>query len=321
MDQLSLLGSSESLPWQIARDTNVRIGVCSWADATLIDSGFYPPRVNTAEKRLRYYAEHFPIVEVDSTYYAIPDPQTAHSWAVRTPPDFKFNVKAFSLFTGHPTRPAGIPSDLRPYVDPNSTGEFFYIDSVEPALLTEIWSRFAYAVQPLVESGKLGVIMCQFPPWYTSSPETRTRVEACLEGLGEALPGVEACVEFRSASWMQTKSRQRRILNWLHTTPANYVAVDEPQGTDNSVPPVIDPAARIAVIRFHGRNRSAWTEPGVSVQERFRWEYSDDELGGWVPRVRELSGTANEVHVMMNNCHGDFSIKAANDFTRLYARR
>ena len=92
----------------------VRVGTASWTDRTLIESGWYPPKANNPEKRLRYYARQFPLVEVDATYYALPAEQTAMAWAARTPHGFKFNVKAFSLFTHHPTPVAALPKDLRP---------------------------------------------------------------------------------------------------------------------------------------------------------------------------------------------------------------
>ena len=90
------------------------MGTASWTDRTLIDSGWYPPEAGTPEQRLRYYARQFGLVEVDATYYALPAEQTAAAWAARTPAGFTFNVKAFSLFTQHPTRVAALPADLRP---------------------------------------------------------------------------------------------------------------------------------------------------------------------------------------------------------------
>ena len=88
----------------------VRVGTASWTDRTLLESGWYPPEADTPEKRLRYYARQFALVEVDATYYALPAEQTAAAWAARTPAGFTFNVKAFSLFTQHPT-PVGRAAD------------------------------------------------------------------------------------------------------------------------------------------------------------------------------------------------------------------
>src|SRR5690348_13360335 len=100
----------------------VRVGTASWTDRTLIESGWYPPEANNPEKRLRYYARQFPLVEVDATYYALPAEQTARAWAERTPPGFTFNIKAFSLFTQHPTPVRAFPADrARRRVQPGRT--------------------------------------------------------------------------------------------------------------------------------------------------------------------------------------------------------
>jgi uncharacterized protein YecE (DUF72 family) len=91
----------------------IRVGTAGWTDRSLIASGWYPADANTPEKRLRYYARQFPLVEVDATYYALPAEQTARAWAERTPAGFTFNIKAFSLFTQHPTPVRALPTDLR----------------------------------------------------------------------------------------------------------------------------------------------------------------------------------------------------------------
>jgi len=68
--------------------SNILIGTASWTDKSLITSGrFYPPKCSTPEDRLRYYSSQFPLVEVDSSYYAMPKPEVAQLWAERTPPD------------------------------------------------------------------------------------------------------------------------------------------------------------------------------------------------------------------------------------------
>src|SRR5438874_2663413 len=91
----------------------IRVGTAGWTDKLLIDSGWYPPDATTPEKRLRYYAGQFPLAEVDSAYYALPAERTAAAWSARTPAGFTFNVKAFSLFTQHPTPVRALPADLR----------------------------------------------------------------------------------------------------------------------------------------------------------------------------------------------------------------
>src|SRR5919109_3318372 len=100
-------------PLKLAEAT-VRIGTASWTDPTMVAPGvFYPPDATNAEDRLRYYADQFPIVEVDSTYYFPPTLKNAALWAERTPTHFTFHVKAYSLLTEHPTRPASLFEDLQ----------------------------------------------------------------------------------------------------------------------------------------------------------------------------------------------------------------
>ena len=86
------------------------VGSCSWTDPTLIACGrFYPQGVSSAEDRLRFYARQFPLVEVDSTYYAPPSERNSRLWVERTPEGFTFNVKAYGLLTGHPARTERLP--------------------------------------------------------------------------------------------------------------------------------------------------------------------------------------------------------------------
>src|SRR5438876_675957 len=143
----------------------VRVGTASWTDRTLIESSWYPPEADTPERRLRYYARQFSLVEVDATYYALPAEQTAMAWAARTPAGFTFNVKAFSLLTQHPTPVKALPVDLRPAAE--KTGkDRIYLKDVDQAVTDQVWERFLGALEPLRQAGKLGAILLQFPPWF-----------------------------------------------------------------------------------------------------------------------------------------------------------
>jgi uncharacterized protein YecE (DUF72 family) len=146
----------------------IRVGTASWTDKTLIASGWYPQEANTAEKRLRYYARQFPLVEVDSTYYGLPAEQTAAMWAQRTPPGFIFNIKAFSLFTQHPTPVGALPAGLREAAERTGKARV-YLKDVAPEVTEQAWDRFLAALEPLRKAGKLGPILLQFPPWFPIS--------------------------------------------------------------------------------------------------------------------------------------------------------
>ncbi|HEU4425057.1 MAG TPA: DUF72 domain-containing protein, partial [Pilimelia sp.] len=114
----------------------IKVGTASWTDRTLLASGWYPQTADTAEKRLAYYAKQFPLVEVDATYYSPPAEQTAALWADRTPAHFTFNIKAFSLLTGHPTKVSALYKDLRPETDKKN----IYPDDLSPQAYEDVWT-------------------------------------------------------------------------------------------------------------------------------------------------------------------------------------
>src|ERR1700758_3865300 len=130
----------------------VRVGTASWTDRTLIESGWYPPEANNPEKRLRYYARQFPLVEVDSAYYALPAERTAAAWTERTPAGFTFNIKAFSLFTQHPTPVRALPADLRESAA-KAGKDRVYLKDVGPEVAEAAWDRFLAPAEPLGRYG------------------------------------------------------------------------------------------------------------------------------------------------------------------------
>src|SRR3954453_2921125 len=126
------------------------VGTASWTDKTLLESGWYPPDVTTPEERLRFYAEQFPLVEVDSTYYTPPNERNSELWAARTPAVFRFNVKAFSLLTGHPTRPSALYKDLRP----EGAGKNLYPKDLDDSVIDQGWDRFLSPPPPSPPGGE-----------------------------------------------------------------------------------------------------------------------------------------------------------------------
>ncbi len=278
--------------------TEIRVGTAGWTDKTLIESDWYPDDAGNPEKRLRYYASQFPLVEVDSAYYALPAEQTAAAWAERTPARFTFNVKAFSLFTQHPTPVKALPKDLREEAG-KAGKDRVYLKDVDPKLADEAWSRFLAALRPLREAGKLGAILLQFPPWF---PIGRANKQYILDCAQRVAPG-RVCVEFRNRTWM-TEDNQKETLDFLSAHDLPYVCVDEPQGYSNSIPPVLAATSDLAVVRLHGHSEH-WD--AKTVQERFNYRYSDEELKTWAGNVRRLAADADETHVVFNNCYRDYA--------------
>jgi uncharacterized protein YecE (DUF72 family) len=282
----------------------IRIGTAGWTDKSLIDSGWYPPGTSNPEKRLRYYATQFPLVEVDSAYYALPAERTAAAWAERTPDRFTFNIKAFSLFTKHPTPVRMLPADLREAAGKAGKAgkagrDRVYLKDVDPEVTDEAWDRFLAALEPLRQAGKLGAILFQFPPWFPISHANKDYILACAE---RAAPR-RVCVEFRNHTWM-TEENQKETLKFLSTHDLPYVCVDEPQGYSNSIPPVLAATSDLAVVRLHGHS-DQWESH--DIQERFRYRYGDDELAQWAGNVKRLAEDAAETHVVFNNCYHDYA--------------
>ena len=297
-------------PWP-ARAGNIRVGTASWTEKTLLASrAFYPSVAGTPERRLRYYARHFPIVEVDATYYALPSVENARGWADRTPADFAIGVKAYAALTDHPIQPMRLPKDLQAEV-PRAlrVKRNVYPRELPPAVLEEIWKRFGTALEPVRAAGKLAYLLFQMPKWFVPSRESH----AYLESLPARLPGAPIAVEFRQASWM-TEERRERTIDFLRRHHLVYVSVDEPQGTRSSVPPVAATSSEdLSIVRFHGRNQAAWDRPGATTTERFGYLYRPDELREWVPRIRELARRTRDVHVLMNNCYREYAVQNAKD--------
>lgn len=293
----------------------VLCGIAGWADKSLIDSKlFYPMAVKTSADRLAFYASQFPLVEVDSTYYGIPKPETVEAWVAKTPAHFTFDVKSFSLFTNHPTRPLSMPPDLREGL-PAALREKrnLYLEHVADDIVDETWDRFRAALEPLRAAGKLAAVFFQFPPWFLPSSRSLAYVEQCQERMH----GYQVAVEFRRPEWLDARHRDG-TLAFLTSRGIPYVAVDVPEGHATSMPSVYNVTSdKLAAIRFHGRNHQTWDLKGVPPNVRFRYDYTDQELSEWVPRIKEMERSAGRVHALMNNNYSNYSVKNAQQLERL----
>ena len=277
----------------------VLVGTASWSSKTLVDSArFYPPGVSSAEARLRYYATRFPLVEVDSSYYALPTPSTAQLWAERTPDAFTMNVKAFRLFTGHPTSPTVLPKDIRAAL-PASAKAHLYLRDVPAELLDELWRRFIEALAPLRASAKLGLVHFQFPPWVLRDVDGHDHVRICIERMA----GHTLSVEFRHQSWFADAHAIASTLAFERELGVVHTVVDGPQGFTNSVPALWEAThPAIALLRLHGRNTETWNLKGArDSSERFNYDYSEVELHELAHKVLRLASQAPTTHVVFNN--------------------
>lgn len=297
----------------------IRVGTASWTDKTLIACGrFYPKGASTAEGRLRYYASQFNLVEVDSSYYAMPTPQTAQAWGQRTPEGFVMNVKAFRLFTGHQTEPKVLHADLRDALGGASAPQLFYGD-VPAEIQGELWHRFREALLPLRAAGRLGLVHFQFPPWVMAGSAGRAQVEHCVDHMA----GHDLSVEFRHRSWFVNADETRATIAFLREMGAAHTVVDGPRGFSNSVPAVWEAThPRFALLRLHGRNSKTWNIKGAtSASDRFNYDYPERELAELVPRLERLALTALQTHVIFNNNMEDQGQRNARTMVGLLAAR
>jgi uncharacterized protein YecE (DUF72 family) len=297
---------------------NIYYGTSSWTDKTLIASKrFYPSEARSAADRLRYYAERFPFVEVDSTYYALPSERNASLWVERTPAHFVFNIKAFGMLTQHPVNTRSLPAQVKEELPGDTMDKSRLYPKDLPEKASElVWSMFASAIEPLRAAGRLGAVLFQFPRWFVRSRKSFDY----LRELGERV-SYPVAVEFRGGGWMEPDKRESTLAQ-LEELGMAYVVVDEPQGFKSSVPPVAAcTSPDLAIIRFHGRNAETWEKPGLSAAERFRYLYSEDELREWVETARELASQTKQLQILMNNCYEDYGVVNAAQMAALLANR
>ena len=295
---------------------SVLVGTASWSSKTLVESRrFYPPGVGSAEQRLRYYASRFPLVEVDSSYYAIPAPATAQLWAERTPEGFVINVKAFRLFTGHQTSPAVLHADLRAALSTRAPGKSLFYRDTPAEIRDELWRRFIEALAPLKASGRLGLVHFQFPPWVVRSPAGEAQVRLCVERMRGHTVGVE----FRHRSWFDGERATAATLALERELQLVHTVVDGPQGFANSVPAVWEAThPGELLLRLHGRNRATWNiKEAADASERFDYDYAEPELLELAARVAAASRSAIRTQVVFNNNREDQGQRNAATMMRL----
>ncbi len=267
----------------------ILVGTCNWAD----HKDFYPEALQHGRRqrdRLTYYAQFFPVVEIDTTFYGIPKPQVVSGWVERTPETFRFNIKAYRSLTWH-EREGG---RARP---PTRDEE----------------RDFLAAVEPLRDSGKLTAVHYQFPPWFTNRPDNR----GVLLGVRERHPDDIIAVEFRHRSWFDADAWPRTE-DLLRELDAVYVGVDAPQlGSGTAPPHLAITSRRLCIARFHGRNYQTWYKRSATSAERFDYLYTPTQLQSWVPAIQAAAAQDVPVHVLLNNNASNYAVVNAFDMAAL----
>lgn len=290
------------------------VGTCSWADESMVKS-WYPKEYRSSENRLQYYSTYFDTVEVDSTFYALPKAEYCARWDQSTPDDFVFHIKAFGLMTDHSVQPSRLPPKLREYN--YELTRFGNVKNPPPRMIRESFDLFVKAIEPIRSAGKLGVVLFQFPPYFTATSRQEIRRNlAWIRRSRELMAGYDLAVEFRHSSWSKSPTRGK-LLRFLRQEGLSLVSVDEPQTGQRSFPKLIESTGRYGYIRFHGRNRANWNRRTESAAERFKYRYSEDELREWVDDVAHLCDATDKTFVMFNNCYADYAPTNALDMKNI----
>ena len=220
---------------------------------------FYPSGMPKKDW-LIYYAREFNACEINATYYTLLNPAALESMAMKTGDDFLFIVKANRQMTHER--------------DDNEA----------------VFEVFREMLRPLIDGGKLGCVLAQFPYSFRFSDQNRDYVEAFRKRLGD-LPVV---VEFRNARWLRED-----VFGWLRSHGLGFCCVDEPP-LPNLLPPIAEATGNIAYVRFHGRNKEKWWQH-EHAYERYDYSYSPEELEEWLPKIRYLDNMAERTFVFANN--------------------
>lgn len=264
----------------------IRIGLTGWGDHHTLY-----PRGTESRHKLQIYSEHFPVVEVDSSYYAIQSEKNYSKWVDETPASFSFVIKAYQGMTGH------------------TRGEIPF------ASVKEMFLRFKESIRPVVEAGKLSAILFQYPPWFDCTRENVQVLKYTKEEMGD-LP---VALEFRNQTWFTEEMRERTLSfmereGWIHSI------CDEPQAGIGSVPTVLHPThSDLTLVRFHGRNAAGWNKTGTANWRdvRYLYNYSLEELKEWQVLIEEILKKSKEVCILFNNNSGGHAAQNAKQMIQL----
>jgi uncharacterized protein YecE (DUF72 family) len=267
--------------------TSVRVGTSGWSYPNGQGSWngvFYPPRRAggfRAGEELAYYAEHFDTVEVNSTFYRPPEARVARRWVEQTPRDFRFSVKLYQAFT-HP----GMHGRGRN--DPSQPGS-----SPVPDPSRADFEQFLAGIDPVVSSGKLGMLLVQFPPAFHLTDESRDYLHALLASLGD-LP---LAVELRHRSWSDARAVTESLLAEFGAT---WVQIDEPKFRLSIRQDLRDSRSPGYYLRLHGRNAANWWKHD-SPDDRYNYLYSAGEVNEFAEAVRAADTRVDKTYVYFNN--------------------
>lgn len=264
----------------------IKIGLTGWGDHPSIYS------MNlTKRDRLFDYSGHFPIVELDTSFYAIPSVQNVEKWIRETPEQFQFIVKAYQGMTGH-------LRDDNPYETRN-----------------EMFKAFCQCASAFQKSNKLAMLLVQFPPWF----DCTSKNVLYILYVKQQLQGYPIAIEFRNQTWYHPERKQETI-QFLRENNFIHTVCDEPQAGVGSVPFVPEATNKKALVRIHGRNIYGWRNSGSTEnwrKVRFLYDYNRDELSDLADKIKKLEQQSEEVYVLFNNNSGHHAASNAKTMQRI----
>lgn len=253
----------------------IYIGLTGWREHDRL----YSAEVKS-NQRLTEYCSHFPIVELDASFYAVQPIRNIEKWIKETPASFQFVVKAYQGMTGHRRENAPYGSK------------------------SEMFEAFRDSIEPLIEAGKLAMVLFQYPPWFDCTSDHMIYLRYCVQKMD----GIPIALEFRNQSWYGPGNREQtlefmRKYHWIHSI------VDEPQTGYGSVPivPVVTNSVK-TLVRFHGRNVYGWNRPknkDTNWREvRYLYKYNQAELEEWCERILQIAEETEDIYILFNNNSG-----------------
>ena len=236
------------------------------------------PKTLKKEDWLNYYERDlgFNALEVNYTYYTLPSSRSLGGMERKTSPDFQFVIKAFRGMT-HKIKHPGTPA---------------FIDN------TDVFKRFVSALEPLINAGKLGCVLAQFPYSFSPHPSNLDYLKFFKEQIGT----IPLTVEFRNRKWLT-----RKTLQFLADHRMGYCIVDEPK-LSSLVPFHPDATSPIGYFRFHGRNKNWFNVP---TSTRYDYLYTHDELGEFKKPIIQIAAKTQKVYIFFNNCHKGSAVQNA----------
>jgi uncharacterized protein YecE (DUF72 family) len=280
----------------------ILVGTASWSDPGFVER-WYPKKMPAGE-RLGWYAQHFEMVEVNSTFYSVPDQRMAERWCAATPDDFTFDVKLHQLFSFHSTPVKLLPPDLQKVAETNAKG----IVKSTPELQKALLGTFLRAMSIFRDARKLGVLLLQLSPAFSPRKHQLTELQPLIDMLG----GYDLAIEFRNRNWA-LGDRLESTIDFVRKRRAIFVNVDAPVSDHFMVmPSEVDEVtdSKVAYLRLHGRNAKAYIT-GKTVAARFDYDYGESEIAEVAERSTKLAREARELHVVFNNNNLDYAPRAA----------